>query len=322
MDEGEELIAVDSVPILDPIHPLSWIKAFFWLKKMRPDLLIFKYWMPFFAPCYAAVALSSKIFLGIHVLYILDNIVPHEKKFGDGILTKIGLRFVNFFVAQSDSVLRDLLRIRPMAVYNKVPHPVYEIFPSSIPKEEARKKLGIDAERVILYFGYIRAYKGLRYLVEAMPRVWDALPVCLLICGEVYEGREELMGLIDRLDADRRIRMVDRFIPNEDVGLFFCASDLVVLPYVTATQSGIVQIAYHYDKPAVVTDVGGLPEVVLDGRTGYVVPPRNPEALANAVLKFYREHREAQFVRNVRSEKHQYSWSRMAEAVESFMREG
>jgi glycosyltransferase involved in cell wall biosynthesis len=321
-DEGEELIAVDSVPILDPIHPLSWMKAFFWLKEMRPDLLIFKYWMPFFAPCYAAVAFLAKAFLGAKVLFILDNVVPHEKKIADGFLTRIGLRFVDFFIAQSETVLRDLLRFRPMAVYKEVPHPVYEIFPSPISKEEARKKLRIDSEHVILYFGYIRAYKGLKYLIEAMPRVWDAMRVCLLICGEVYEGREELVDLIDRIDTDRGIRMMDRFIPNEEVGLFFCASDLVVLPYVTATQSGIVQIAYHYDKPAVVTDVGGLPEVVLDGRTGYVVPSRNPEALAEAVLRFYREHKEAQFVRNVREEKQKYTWSRMAEAVESFMKEG
>jgi len=323
IDEGVELIPLRSVPLLDSTNPVSWIRTFFWLKKSRVDLLLFKYWMPFFAPCYATVAFLARTFLNIPILYLCDNIVPHESNVADRTLSRIGLRFVDFFIVQSETVLRDLLLYRPDAVYRKVPHPVYEIFPPPLPKTTARKKLGIRDQRVILYFGYIRAYKGVPCLIRATAWVVKKrLHVKLLICGEFYEGREEALDLIDQLHLHDVVQVYDRFIPNEDVGLYFCASDLVVLPYVSATQSGIVQVAYHYNKPVVVTRVGGLPEAVSDGKTGYVVPPENPEALGNAILSFYRDKKENAFVRNVKKEKQKYSWDRMVEAIESFMASG
>ncbi len=320
-DEGTELIPVHAHPLLDSINPLSWIRAYFWLKKGKPDLILFKYWMPFFAPCYATLAFLSKFLLHVKIVYLCDNIIPHEKKPGDILLTRLGLRFVDFFIVQSRSVLNDLLRFRPEAQYSEVSHPVYEIFPAPVSKTEARKRLGIPDVKTILYFGYIRHYKGLPFLIEAMS-VAGLKSIRLLVCGEFYEGREEVLEQIGHLGLRDSITLVDRFIPNEDVPLYFCASDLVVLPYVSATQSGIVQVAYHYNKPVIITRVGGLPEVVLDGRTGYVVPPRDAEALATAILKFYREDKEAVFVEAVKEVKKRYSWDRMVEAVETAMHEG
>jgi len=318
-DEGKELLHVDSNPLLDSINPLSWILAFLWLKKIKPDLLIFKYWMPFFAPCYATLAFLSKNLMGCRIIYICDNIVPHEKKFGDHILTRLGLKFVDFFIVQSQTVLKDLLTFKHDAVYRLVAHPIYEIFPPAKPKHDAKAILKIREERVLLYFGYIRAYKGLQYLIKAFPSIIERFPVRLLICGEFYEGREETLNLIDELNLKNTVTVCDRFIPNEEVGLYFCSADLVVLPYTSATQSGIVKVAYHYDKPVLITNVGGLPEVVPDGKSGYVVPPRDSRALTEAVLRYYKENKEIQFTENVKIEKKKYTWDRMAEAIEELL---
>ena len=314
-DEGKELISIQSTPLLDSINPLTWIKAFLWLKKVRPDALVFKYWMPFFAPCYAVLGGLAKWKLGIRLIYICDNIIPHEKKPGEVLLTKLGLRFVDGFIAQSASVRRDLLSMRPDALYMDIPHPVYTIFPEAISKTDARRKLRISEKSVILYFGFIRAYKGLKYLIQAMPGILEKINVRCVICGEFYEGRDETFSLIHELGLDSHVTVEDRFTPNEMVNQFFCAADLVVLPYVTATQSGVVQVAYHYNRPVVVTRVGGLPEVVLEGKTGYVIPPENPAALQDAVLRYYKDEKTTDFEAHIEKEKQKYSWERMGEAV-------
>lgn len=317
-DEGKELIPLPSTPILDSINPFSWIKAALWLKKVQPDLLIFKYWMPFFAPCYATVAFLARRLFKVKTLYILDNVIPHEKKPLDRLLTRIGLHGVDAFIAQSASVREDLLQFRPHARYRDVPHPVYEIFPPAEPMDEARSALGVTEKNVLLYFGYIRRYKGLKYLVQAMPEIRKVLgDVRLLVCGEFYEGREEILSLIDTLSLAGCVTVVDDFIPNEAVARYFSAANLVVLPYVTATQSGIVQVAYHYNKPVVVTRVGGLPEVVPHGKSGYVVEPEDPQAIAQAVIHFFQQHREDELSEGVRIEKTRYSWDRMTEAIEA-----
>ena len=320
-DEGAEMIPVESHPLLDTVNPVSWIHGFLWLKRARPDAVLFKYWMPFFAPCYASLAFALKTLLRIPVLFLCDNVIPHEKKPMDLWLTRLALRFPDAFIVQSRTVLSELRSFRPGARSRLVPHPVYEIFPKPVARAEARRRLGIRDGRVILFFGYIRAYKGLRTLLEALPEIIKRLQVRLVVCGEFYEGRAETHALIERLGVRGSVTLNDRFIPNDEVADYFCASDLVVLPYVSATQSGIAQIAYFYDRPVVATTVGGLPEMVRDGRTGYLVPPENPGALAGAVLKFYGENRAAFFEKNISVEKKKYSWDRMAETVEDLTAE-
>jgi len=320
MDSGDELIPVKSSPLIDTINPLSWVRAFLAIKRLKPDMLIFKYWMPFFAPCYAFLVLSSKHLLHVPAFYICDNIVPHEKKPLDGFLTRLAFRDVPGFIVQSESVKRDLLRLRPDSLFCFVPHPLYTLFPPPLPKAAARRKLSLKGKRYLLYFGYIRKYKGLPVLIEAMARLTAEMDIHLIVCGEFYEDRDETVSLIRRLHLTRHIRLEDRFIPNEDVGLFFSASDLVVLPYLSATQSGIVKIAYHYEKPVVVTRVGGLPESVTQGVTGYVVPPADPESLARAILRFFNKKKGPVFSGNIRRLKCRYSWERLAVAIESLAR--
>ncbi|MBN1780441.1 glycosyltransferase [bacterium] len=316
MDTGRDLIPISSHAILDSLNPLTWIQAVLWLKSIRPEALIFKYWMPFFSPCYAVVAGLAKWWMNLRIVTVCDNIIPHERRVGDIVLTKLGLRFADGYIVLSRSVRDELLSIRKQARYRQVPHPVYRIFPPSLKKKDARKCLSIREKSVILYFGLIRAYKGLRTLILALPEISKDRDVRCLICGEFYEGQAETLQLIHDLGLDDIVSVYDRFIPNEEVNVYFSAADLVVLPYVTATQSGVVQVAFHYDRPVLVTDVGGLPEQVVHGRTGYVVPPQSPDAISETVQRFFhRDMNEIPFESHIRAEKKQQSWEHMAEAV-------
>lgn len=317
-DQGKELIPVPSIPLLDSISPFSWVRAFFWLKQIKPDLIVFKYWMPFFAPCYATIAFLASRILRVRTMYICDNIIPHEKKPFDAFFSWLGLRFIDYFIVQSHSVREDLVRLKPKAVYREVPHPIYNIFPPSIPKKKAKEFLGILDDRIILYFGYIRKYKGLAYLIKAMPKILESMHIKLLVCGEFYEGREEIYRLVNQLGLESNVTIYDKFIPNEEVNKYFCASDLVVLPYTSATQSGIVKIANYYNVPVEATDVGGLPEDVINEETGYIVEPENPDAIADSVIRYFKEGKYKYFSQNIKREKLKDSWDRMAEAIESF----
>jgi glycosyltransferase involved in cell wall biosynthesis len=204
-----------------------------------------------------------------------------------------------------------------------VPHPVYENFGTAVPALEARAALGIRANRVVLYFGYVRAYKGLLVLLEAMSilgRDASTADIELLAVGEYYDDQEKYRRRAAELGLDKTVRFVSEYVPNEKVGAYFSASDAVVLPYLSATQSGIAQIAYNFNKPVIVTDVGGLAEVARDGVTGYVVPPNDAAALADAIRRFYAEDRSAAFSANVAEEKKKYSWDHLVENIEALFR--
>ena len=321
-ESGKQIIRTDSEAIIDTLNPLTWLKAFAKIKAERPDLLIFKYWLPLFAPCYITISLLVRLFTEYKVLYICDNIIPHEKRLGDTVLTKIALRYSDYFIVLSDAVQGDLLRFRPDAVYRKVPHPVYDLFHTNYDKITARRKLKIQKERVILFFGYIRAYKGLHLILQAMPYVLKHIDITLVVAGEFYDSKEKYTDLIEELNLNYHVEIFDSFIPDEEVGTYFAAADAVVLPYISATQSGIAQIAYNFDKPVIATDVGGLSEVVVNEKTGYIVRPEDPEAFADAIVKFYSQNKNREFVSNVKVEKGKYSWDRMAEAVENLLATG
>jgi glycosyltransferase involved in cell wall biosynthesis len=318
-DAGEETIPVESEQILDSINPLNWLIVASTIRKKRPDLLIFKYWMPFFAPCFGTIAALCRWKSSTKVLFICDNVIPHERRFGDLLLTKFAFRFVDYFVVQSKAVEKDLVALRPRAEYSHLPHPVYEIFGNAFSKAEARKQLSIQSDKVILFFGYVRSYKGLHILIEAMPKILQKVNVKLLVVGEFYDDEEKYRVKIRDLGLESDVQVFSDYVPNERVGLYFSAADVVVLPYISATQSGIVQIAYNFDKPVIATDVGGLAEVVIDGMTGYIVPPQNVVAVADAVTQFYVEEKEQEFVNNVREEKRKYSWDRMVEGIEKLV---
>ena len=318
-DLSKEIEAIPSEPMLDSIGPLSWIRTFLSIYKYQADLVIFKYWMPFFAPCYAAVAFLTRLFTKTKVLYLCDNIIPHERRIEDRLLTRIGLWNVDYFIVQSQTVKKDLLEFRPDAIYREVPHPVYEIFGNPYTREQAREYFSLKPDdKVILFFGYVRKYKGLHYLIQAMPAIREQMDVKLLIAGEFYDDREKYLEQIEQLNLQNVVSVFDDYIPNEHVGFYFNAADIVVLPYASATQSGIIQIAYNYDKPVITTNVGGLPEVVEEGKTGFIVPAEDVESLTAAIIKFFKIKNKATFTDYIKKYKKQFSWDRMASEIEQF----
>ena len=262
----------------------------------------------------------------IRIVYLLDNVIPHEKYPFGRFLTRLALRQGHAYIAQSDQVRRDLFEVLPDADPGAVvtsPHPVYDFGAPDRPrktKAEARAALDLPPEaRLALYFGFIKPYKGVVHLIDAAPKLKERYGdgIRVLIVGDIYGEKRPYLDRIAASGAADVIQLVDGFVPDEIVEDYFLAADLAVLHDVSATQSGIVQIAYNYDLPVVSTAVGGLPEVVLDGRTGFVVPPEDPAALADAVERFFDEDCATGFAAAVAEEKKKYSWDVMAQAVET-----
>ena len=305
---------IRNTQIIDSIDPVNWRKSAKLIAQSKPDLMILRFWIPFFAPAFYSICNYVKKKTGAKVLFICDNVIPHEHRPGDRTLIRLIFRVGDYFMIHSKSVEKDLMEFSKGKPHMLSPHPVYNIFGDSVSKQEARlvlrNRYGIDLgnEKVLLFFGYVRKYKGLPYLINALKLLKGKLDVKLLIVGEFYEDEKPTHDMITELGLTDRITVISDYIPNEDVRYFFCASDVMVLPYIDATQSGIIQIAYFYDKPVIATDVGGLGEVVSDGRTGYVVKPRSAKAVAEAVLRYYDTDSEAEFSRNVAEEKKKYSW--------------
>ncbi len=319
-NEVDEMIRIPTEMRIDSMNPLTWLATGREIKRRKPDLLIFTYSLPFFGPCYGTIARTATRGTETKVLFLCHNIVPHERRPGDVTFTRFALKAADFYIVQSDAVERDLKKFFPGAMYRKIPHPVYNIFGSPVEKRAAREQLGITDERVLLCFGYVRAYKGLRTMLEAMPMILKEMSVRLLVVGEFYDTRETYEQLISDYGLRHNVTVVSDYVANETVALYFSAANVAMLPYTSATQSGIAQIAYNFNKPVIATNVGGLGEVVRDGVTGFVVPPKDPEALANAVLRFFKEEREAEFTAHVEIEKRKYSWEAMANAIDDLFK--
>jgi len=318
IDPGKPRIDVKPKALVDSINPLSWYTTFRYVKKLRPHLLVFKWWIPFFGPCYASICFLARKFAGARVLFICDNVIPHEKRIVDRIFTKLAFSQVDYFVTLSNSVLQDLKSVKPEAVAVEIAHPSYSYFTfGRMESAAAKKRLGIGG-RVILFFGYVRAYKGVRYLLEAFAKARKKVDVTLVLVGEFYEPREPYLEQIDKLDIGENLVLVDRYVSDEEVGLFFSAADVVVLPYTSATQSGVVQIAFAFEKPVISTRVGGIPEVIQDGVNGILVPPCDSEAMARAIEKFFGEDLSGAFVKNIRESSFVFSWIPLVNALERF----
>jgi glycosyltransferase involved in cell wall biosynthesis len=306
---------------VNSVNPLNWIRIGRELKKARPDLVIVKFWIPFMAPCLGTICRIIRKNGHTRVVSIIDNIVPHEKRPGDRMLASYWVNSVDGFVAMSRSVLDDLETFDKKRPKVFCPHPLYDNFGETVPKSEAQKRLGLDDSfRYLLFFGFIRDYKGLDLLLEAFAdERLRKTPLKLIVAGEFYCDPKPYHEQIARLGIGEHVIMSNDFIPDSAVANYFCASDLVVQPYKSATQSGVTQIAYHFNKPMLITDVGGLAEIVPNGKTGYVVPP-DPAAVANAIVDYYEEHREQEFAANAAVEKLKYTWGRMVEAVNEVAR--
>jgi glycosyltransferase involved in cell wall biosynthesis len=236
----------------------------------------------------------------------------------DRVLLRYAFGSAAAFVTHSEQDRRDLERLRPGALVQLNPHPTYAAFatqatPSSA---EARRRLGLEGRRVLLFFGFVRAYKGLDVLLDAVRRLPPEDGYHLVVVGEFYDDPSRYAQALGALRGEGRVTLVDRYVPNEDVGLYFVAADLVMVPYLSATQSGVIQIAYGFGKPVVATTVGGIPEVVEEGGTGYLVPPGDPAAMAGAVRRYFDEADRERFRARIAAASDRYSWERMVERIE------
>ncbi len=302
---------------INSINPFNWIRVGREIRKLCPELVIIKYWLPFMAPCQGTILSFIRRNKYTRVISILDNLVPHEKRIGDISLTRYFIRRVDAFVAMSRAVLNDLRKLAPRKPHAYSPHPLFDHFGESLKREKARKLLGLDPEyRYLLFFGFIRAYKGLHLILEALARdVLKDKKIKLIVAGEFYVDPEPYMKIIRENNLGERVVLKTDFIPDHEVNKYFCAADMITQPYTTASQSGVTQIAYHFNKPMLVTAVGGLPEMIPDGKVGYVVQP-DPDDIAQAIARFYEQDKLEVFTRNVEKEKTRYTWDKMTRVIE------
>lgn len=306
---------------LNTVNPYNWFVISKKIKKLNPDLLIFQWWHPYFAPCFWVL---SKLLKKYKILFLCHNVFPHERFPFDRLLSKHVLKQGNFFIVQSTQDEADLRSIQNSAHCLKTVHPTYNAFKmQNISVTAARSLLDIPrGSKVLLFFGFVREYKGLDCLLDAMSFLRQKCDnLKLLIVGDFGESKEKYLEQIQNNQIIDNVNIYDSYIPDKEVEKFFACCDLVVLPYKTATQSGIVQIAYGFEKPVIVTRVGGLPEVVKNGKTGYIVNPESPSELADAVLTYFENRENIDFAQNVRDESDKYSWKKLVECVEKLYEE-
>ncbi|MGH7726496.1 MAG: glycosyltransferase [Candidatus Eiseniibacteriota bacterium] len=322
IDPSENPLRVPNERVLDPMNPLTWRSAGRRARALGLAALVYKWWMPFFGPSYAPVLGGARRGGAVNVM-IADNLVPHEKRPFDRAFTRLVLDRTDGYLVMSKAVEDDLLKLVPGARFRRVPHPVYAQYAAEgRDRGDARRRAGLPPDGdVLLFFGFVRRYKGLDVLIEALPRVLARRPVTLVVAGEFYEPVEPVRARIAELGLGESVRVLDRYVPDEDVGDLVAAADLVVLPYRSATQSGVVQVAYAGGCPVVSTAVGGLPEVVFEGRTGHLVPPERPDALADAILGFFDRGGRAAYEPAVREAARAFSWGRVVEGLTELVAE-
>ena len=297
-------------------NPFNWIKVGHRIRKMQPDMLITCYWMAFFAPCYGMIQRIVQRNGKTRCIALVHNMIPHEPSILDKLFAPFFVRHTDGFVALSESVVQDINRFdhgtKPKTSY---PHPIYDHYGEQMSKEEACQALHLKPEnQYMLFFGLVRAYKGLDLLLDAFGKVKDQLPnLQLIIAGEFYEDEDKYRVQIANNGLTDRVIIKNEFIADADLRKYFGAADLIVQPYKSATQSGVTQVAFHFEKPMLVTNVGGLGEIVHDHKMGYAVEP-NAEAIAQALTDYYTHNRQPDYTTYLIKEKDKYSWSRLAES--------
>jgi len=302
---------------INSINPLNWIAVGNELKKIQPDIIVVRYWLPFMGPCLGTILRRVKKNHHTKIICIADNIFPHEKRPGDKVFTKYFLKPIDGFITMSEKVLADLNQFAKGKPAQFVPHPLYDNFGEKISKEEAREKLGINRDnKVLLFFGFIRKYKGLDILLNAMKLLKQnssTQNIKLLIAGEFYEDEKNYHELFSDPDIKDNLIIHTQFIADSMVKYYLCAADCVVQPYRNATQSGVTPLAYHFEIPMIVTNVGGLPSLVPDKKVGLVAEP-NSKSISQKITEYF-EMGEEFFLSHLREEKKKYSWKNMVEAI-------
>ncbi len=309
--------------IINSVNPFSWFKTATEIRKENPDLIIFDWWNPFFGPSHFVI---SKLLKGSNkILFITENVISHEGRFVDKHLTKLGLKNADCFLSLSNKVEATLKNLYPEKKVYRSSLPIYDCYRTdNLPdKIKIKQSLGFKEDEIILlFFGYVRKYKGLNILIDAMPGIIKGNPLAkLLIVGEFYDSSEKYFKQIETLGISDYVKVVEKFVPNEDVGIYYTASDVVILPYLEATQSGVLNIAYGFGKPVIVSNVGGLAEDVDQGLTGYIIESGNPSSIADAVSEFCKSRAVTDFENNIKNKLSGHMFNKMPALIETIIKD-
>jgi len=309
-------------PIIDSINPLSWYRTAALLNRESPDLIIFQWWHPFFGPVFGLITRFLRPVLREKICFLCHNVLPHESSPLQRVLTQYAFRHAKFFVVHSEQDERQLATLQKGGLVTRGCHPTYAEFSQheSYTKDEACEALSIPKDRrTILFFGLVRRYKGLQFLIDAMQQVISRVPCHLLIAGEFYDDKQPYVERIQERGLNEHITVIDQYIPNEQLALYFASADLVALPYVSATQSGIIQIAFGFGVPVITTSVGGLPEAVDHGKTGLIVEPNNAEQLAEGIIEYFERGYEDSFRQEIQRQGSRFDWSQELRHLDDFL---
>jgi glycosyltransferase involved in cell wall biosynthesis len=313
-----------AIHIIDCLNPFTWWKAARLAASVNPDMLVFTWWNPFFGIIVRTIASTFKRRLKKPVIILVENVISHEGRWIDLFLTKIALQTADRFLVLSKVVEEGIKKIYPQKKVFRSSLPIYDCYqtPAQLTQQEAQHQLGLAGKNVLLFFGYIRQYKGLMNLIEALPFIRTQVNNAhLLVVGEFYDHPQLYLDTIKRLGLDSNITIINEYVANEAVHLYFTAANLAVLPYNEATQSGILSIAYGFAKPVVITDVGGLAELVDDGKTGFIVPPHDIPKLAESIIGFFKENRELDFSRNIEAKRKENSFNNIRNVFDEIQKD-
>lgn len=297
---------------IDSINPFNWWNTVRKIRKIQPDTVIFQWWTTFLTPCYSFIAKRLK--KDFRVSTVCQNVLPHEESKINSILTKMFFKHTHSAVTLSKSDQRVLEELMPDIKVKTIIEPVYDTAQQIelIPKKKAKQKLGIKKPS-ILFFGFVRAYKGLKYLLKAMPLILEKKDIDLFVVGEFWEGREKYDKIVEENQISENTKIVDKYVSDEEMALYFNACDAVVLPHVSSTESGIIQVAFGFNTPVITTNVGGNPDLIDHQKSGLLVPPKNPKKLAKAILEYYEQGYEEKFKREMKKNKKQFKWTKEKE---------
>lgn len=313
-----DALKVENERILTPLNPLTWLRAYRAIKQFAPDVLLLQWWTPFWSPMLFFLTRMIRRRTNIRILVLCHHIIAPDGGLFDWFLARRILWRGHAFIVMSEEDFALLRRALPWARVRGISHPPYDVFSRTpMPRDEARARLGLEGnDPVLLFFGFVRRYKGLRYLIEALARVREHLPARLLVVGEFWEDERPYRKKIAELGLHDAVYIYNTYVPNEELSVYFSAADVVVMPYLEATQSGVAQLAIGFEKPMIATAVGGMPEAIRDNETGLIVPPGNTAALSEAIARFFNDDMAERFRQVIRQDKESASWMPLVELIE------
>lgn len=320
MDPSPESTAlrVECDRVLAPLNPLTWLRAYRMIRRDNPDLLLLQWWTPFWSPMLFFLTRMIRRRTSIRIMFLCHHIISPDGGVLDWYFARRIFWRGHAFIVMSEEDFALLRRALPWGRIRGVTHPPYDVFSRTpIPRDEARMQLGLGHdEKVLLFFGFVRRYKGLRHLLQAMAELREHMPARLLVVGEFWEDARPYYDLVRQLGIEDMVIFHSKYVSNEDMPRYFSACDVVVMPYLEATQSGVAQLAIGFEKPMIATSVGGMPEAIQDGQTGLIVPPADPSALAEAIMRYFRDNLAEPFAENIRTSKEEGSWLPLIQLIE------